>query len=122
MAEKDYEKWKDTYRRGSEGPYPWDLGRPRDFLVQLLEEGMDGGGSHHRLLAGELTAQIHDRRGIGVRFPFEQGPQMGRVVGCLGRAGCEDPMGNKAALIRHARGFKGLMIGTAEEDDLPWSR
>jgi ubiquinone/menaquinone biosynthesis C-methylase UbiE len=43
MAEQNYEKWKDTYRRGGEGPYPWDLGRPRDFLVQLLEEGMIGG-------------------------------------------------------------------------------
>jgi SAM-dependent methyltransferase len=47
MAEQDYEEWKDTYKRGSEGSYPWDLGRPRDFLVQLLEEGMIEG---HRAL------------------------------------------------------------------------
>ena len=40
MAEQNYEKWEDVYRRGDEGPYPWDLGRPRDFLVQLLERGM----------------------------------------------------------------------------------
>jgi cyclopropane fatty-acyl-phospholipid synthase-like methyltransferase len=40
LAEQNYEKWEDVYRRGGEGPYPWDLGRPRDFLVQLLERGM----------------------------------------------------------------------------------
>jgi len=40
LAEENYKQWEDVYRRGGEGPYPWDLGRPRDFLVQLLEKGM----------------------------------------------------------------------------------
>ena len=40
MKDQKYEKWVDVYRSGGEGPYPWDLGRPRDFLVQLLEKGM----------------------------------------------------------------------------------
>lgn len=47
MAQGDYDKWKDVYRRGSEGLYPWELGRPRDFLVDLIEKGMIEG---HRAL------------------------------------------------------------------------
>ena len=40
MGKRNYEQWEEVYRRGGEGPYPWDLGRPRDFLVQLVEKGM----------------------------------------------------------------------------------
>jgi len=40
LAEQNYERREDVYRRGGEGPYPWDLGRPRDFLMQLLEGDM----------------------------------------------------------------------------------
>jgi len=35
-----YDKWKEVYRSGQEGIYPWELGRPRDFLVELVEKGM----------------------------------------------------------------------------------
>lgn len=43
VEKQKYDKWKEVYRRGGEGPYPWDLGRPRDFLVDLVEKGMIGG-------------------------------------------------------------------------------
>jgi ubiquinone/menaquinone biosynthesis C-methylase UbiE len=35
-----YDRWKEIYRAGEKGLYPWDLGRPRDFLVELVEKGM----------------------------------------------------------------------------------
>ena len=37
---ENYEKWKHVYRFGEKGPYPWELGRPRSFLVDLVEQGM----------------------------------------------------------------------------------
>ena len=40
MPGKTPEEWKDVYRHGDEGQYPWELGKPRDFLVQLVEDGM----------------------------------------------------------------------------------
>lgn len=40
MPGRKYEGWDEVYRQGGEGPYPWDLGRPRDFLVKLVEKGM----------------------------------------------------------------------------------
>lgn len=40
MGDRKYGRWEEVYRRGGEGPYPWDLGRPRDFLVKLVEKGM----------------------------------------------------------------------------------
>jgi ubiquinone/menaquinone biosynthesis C-methylase UbiE len=40
VTEEDHRRWKEVYRRGGQGPYPWDLGRPREFLVQLFEEGL----------------------------------------------------------------------------------
>ncbi len=40
MPGKTPEEWKEVYRRGDEGHYPWELGKPRDFLVQLVEDGM----------------------------------------------------------------------------------
>jgi len=40
LVEKNYEKWKDVYRQGAEGVYAWDLGKPREFIVRLMEEGM----------------------------------------------------------------------------------
>jgi ubiquinone/menaquinone biosynthesis C-methylase UbiE len=39
MSDK-YERWKEVYRSGQKGLYPWELGRPRDFLVELVEKGM----------------------------------------------------------------------------------
>lgn len=35
-----YERWKAVYRSGEKGQYPWELGKPRDFLVKLMEQGM----------------------------------------------------------------------------------
>jgi cyclopropane fatty-acyl-phospholipid synthase-like methyltransferase len=40
VSDRRYERWDEVYRQGGEGPYPWDLGRPRDFLVELVEKGM----------------------------------------------------------------------------------
>jgi ubiquinone/menaquinone biosynthesis C-methylase UbiE len=40
-----YERWKDVYRSGEKGTYPWELGRPRSFLVELVEKGMIRGRS-----------------------------------------------------------------------------
>ena len=39
MSDK-YEKWKNMYQAGQAGQYPWELGKPRDFLVELVEKGM----------------------------------------------------------------------------------
>jgi len=35
-----YDRWKEAYQKGTRGEYPWELGRPRDFLVDLVERGM----------------------------------------------------------------------------------
>ena len=35
-----YKRWKKVYRSGKSGVYPWELGSPRDFLVDLVEKGM----------------------------------------------------------------------------------
>lgn len=45
LAKSHYEGWKEVYREGEKGIYPWDLGRPRDFLVEFIEKGMIRGAS-----------------------------------------------------------------------------
>lgn len=40
MDDRKYDRWQKVYLAGGEGPYPWDLGRPRDFLVELVEQGV----------------------------------------------------------------------------------
>lgn len=34
-----YEQWDDVYRKGTEKDFPWELGKPRPFLVDLIRKG-----------------------------------------------------------------------------------
>jgi len=36
----DYEKWDRIYRKFSLEALPWELGRPREVLVDLVEKGL----------------------------------------------------------------------------------
>lgn len=35
----DYTNWDEVYRKNSPEELPWELGKPRDFLVELIESG-----------------------------------------------------------------------------------
>jgi len=67
LTEQNYKKWVDGYRRGGEGPYPWDLGRPRDFLVQFLEKGLIDGDKALDICCGLGTNGLYlAERGFNV--------------------------------------------------------
>ncbi|MEE8574190.1 MAG: class I SAM-dependent methyltransferase [Thermodesulfobacteriota bacterium] len=39
----EYDKWVETYKAGSCGDYPWDVGHAREVLVALVESGRVSG-------------------------------------------------------------------------------
>ncbi len=47
-----YDKWKKVYEEGDEGSLPWELGRPRDVLVELASRGLVKGGRALDLCCG----------------------------------------------------------------------
>ena len=67
--DSDYEEWDRIYRRYPLEDLPWELGRPRKVLVELVEKGLIKRGKALDICCGAGTNALYlAKKGFQVQF------------------------------------------------------